>query len=96
MVQTGKDPVIPKQESDCMTKLDKMSDDTVEIICKEICLATDENGAPTFTKNPEGNAYLKNSSICAAAADAFSIDEKILKGKKFGVKKVANPVDKTQ
>lgn len=94
MEKMGNEPVIPKQEADCDLKLDEMAEDSLQIICKAVCGPTDENGNPTFAKNEAGDAYLKSSSICAAAADAFASDPETLKAKKFGVVKLADLADK--
>lgn len=94
MKKVGKEPQIPSQEADCSLKLDEMVDDSLKLICKAVCGPTDENGNATFAKNEAGDAYLKTSSVCAAAADAFASDPETLKAKKFGVVKVADISDK--
>ena len=94
ILKSGKEPVITSQEADCLFKLDDMGEDTLQLICKDVCGPTDENGNATFTKNKSGSAYLKSSAVCAAAADAFASDPKTLKLKKFGVVKMPDISDK--
>ena len=61
--------------------------------CKAICGPKDQNGNDTFKKNDAGTAYLKTSSVCAVASDAFASDPKVLEEKKFGVVKIVDPLD---
>lgn len=94
MEKLGKEPVIASQEADCNLKLDEMAEDSLKLVCKAVCGPTDDNGNPTFQKNEAGDAYLKTSSVCAAAADAYSSDVKTLQEKKFAVIKKPDLADK--
>lgn len=93
MEAQGVEPVVPSSDADCETKFEQMKEDAMRIACKAICGPKDENGNDTFKKNDAGTAYLKTSSVCAAASDAYASDPKILEEKKFGVVKIIDPLD---
>lgn len=93
MEEQGVEPVIPSSDADCDTKYEQMTADSMRIACKATCGPKDEHGNPTFEKNQAGTAYLRTSSVCAAAADAYASDPAALEEKKFGLVKVTDPLD---